>query len=248
MKNRWLDLMTGRRRIALLAAGLLILAVPLVAAAVSVRLTSGIVTVTCADGAPCDQNPLPGIVTFSGAVGPVFFTNTTIAITGPPGSASLDLISTHTSVGPGTLKVEASHTGYTGPLVGGLYPYLLSAATTLPTGGTAAFGGFLDPTNTLFGILPPAFTIGGFFFGPGPGGFGDTIFGFAPVGPLGPPFSLTLVVDITHTGAGTTGLSFKVLPFGVPPPVVAEPGMLSLLGIGLGSVLIGGRRRRHLPA
>ena len=238
MKNRWLDLMTGRRRIALLAAGLLVLAVPLVAAAVSVRLTSGSTTVTCDDGDPCDVNPTVGAVTFIGAVGP-FTVNVTTAITKPAlGSASfaiLDLSSVHVSGGPGILKVEASETDYIGPLVGGLYPYSLNVGGTAPPGGTVSFAGFLDPANTLFGTTVPLGVLGPF----GPGAFSGSVAGSAVATA---PFSLTLVAEIKHTLPGATSFNYEVRPR------VAEPGMLSLLGIGLGSVLIGGRRRRHLPA
>jgi hypothetical protein len=78
MKSRPLGVPSCRRRIALVAAGLLVLAIPLVAAAVSVRLTSGLITVTCNDGDPCDENAAPGVVTFIGPVGP-FTVNVTTA-------------------------------------------------------------------------------------------------------------------------------------------------------------------------
>jgi hypothetical protein len=92
MKSRRLDLLTGRRRIALLVAGLLVLAIPLAAAAVSVRLISGATTVTCDDGDPCDVNPAAGAVTVIGTVG-LFTVNVTTAITEPAlGSASFAIL------------------------------------------------------------------------------------------------------------------------------------------------------------
>jgi len=238
MKSRRLDLMAGRRRIALLVAGLLVLAIPLAAAAVSVRLISGATTVTCNDGDACDANPLPGVVTFIGPVGP-FTVNVTTAITEPAlGSVSfawLDLNSVNVSGGPGTLTILASHTGYTGPLPGGIYPALLNVGGT--TTGTVSFAGYLDDGNTLFGTTTLLGTLGPF----GSGAFSGSIAGAAGATA---PFALTLVADITHAGAGThiTSFDFEVRPR------VAEPGMLSLLGIGLGSVLVASRRRLRLAA
>jgi hypothetical protein len=238
MKSRRLDLLTGRRRIALVAAGLLVLAVPLVAAAVSVRLSAdgGVTWIQCDDGADCDLTSAPGVVTFSGSVGP-FTVNVTTAITEPAlGSASfaiLDLNSVNVSGGPGTLTILASHTGYTGPLPGGIYPAQLNVGGT--TTGTVSFAGFLDAGNTLFGTTSLLGTLGPF----GPGAFSGSVAGAAPATA---PFSLTLVAEITHRVAGITSFDFEVRPR------VAEPGMLSLFGIGLGSVLVGGRRRLRISA
>jgi hypothetical protein len=237
MKSLLHDL-TGRRKMVLLAAGVLVLAIPLAAAAVSVRLTSGAITVTCDDGdLSCDLNPAAGAVTFIGAVG-TFTVNVTTAITEPAlGSVSfawIDLNSVNVSGGPGTLKIEASHTGYTGPLVGGIYPGLLSVGGTTSPGGSVVFSGYLDSTNTLFGTGTLLGTLGPF----GPPAYSASI----PVAAAtGAPFALTLVADITHAAAGATSFDFELRP------QVAEPGMLSLFGIGLGSVLVAGRRRLRLP-
>jgi hypothetical protein len=238
MKSRPLGVLRCRRRIALVAAGLLVLAIPLVAAAVSVRLISGMTTVTCNDGDPCDLNPAAGVVTFSGPVGP-FTINVTTAITEPAlGSASfaiLDLNSVNVSGGPGSLTILASHTGYTGPLPGGMYPALLSVGGTAPPGGTVSFAGYLDDGNTLFGTTSLLGTLGPF----GPPAFSGSVAGAAGATA---PFALTLVANITHTSAGNTSFDFEVRPR------VAEPGMLSLFGIGLGSVLVGGRRHLRISA
>ena len=232
MKNRGLVLMIGRTRIALLLAGLLVLAISLAAAAVSVRLVSGLITETCHDGDECDANPVVGAVTFIGNVGP-FTVNVTTAITEPAlGSASfaiLDLNSVNVSGGPGTLTILASHTGYTGPLPGGMYPALLNVGGT--TVGTVSFAGYLDDGNGLFATTTLLGTLGPF----GPGAFSGSVTGAAAATA---PFSLTLVANIAH-GAGSNNSSFD---FEVRPRV-AEPGMLSLFGIGLGSVLVAGRRR-----
>mgnify|MGYP000197519600 CR=1 FL=1 len=227
-------LSSGRRRIALLVAGLFVLAIPLAAAAVSVRLISGMTTVTCDDEDPsCDLNlDLLGVVTFRGPVGPFFTVNVTTAITEPAlGSANfaiLDLNSVNVSGGPGTLTILASHTGYTGPLPGGFYPAQLNVGGT--TTGTVSFAGYLDDGNALFGTTSLLGALGPF----GPGAFSGAVAGAAPATA---PFSLTLVAEITHRVAGNTSFDFEVRPR------VAEPGMLSLFGIGLGSVLVGGRRR-----
>ncbi len=240
-KKLWELLASNRKRLGVLLAATLVLAVPVVAAAVSIKLESGSTTIICEDGqghsANCpggDRSPDPGVVTFIGSVD-VFTVNVTTAITEPTlGSKSfaiLDLSSVDVSGGPGTLIIEASHTGYTGPLVGELYPAVLNVGGT--TVGTVSFAGYLDDANNLFGTGTPLGTLGPFF---GPGAFSGSITGSASATA---PFALTLVANITHNGAGNTGFNFEVRP-------VAEPGMLSLFGIGLGSVLLGGRRLRHL--
>ncbi len=219
-----------RKRWAAVLVGLAVLAVPLVAAAVSVRLTSGLTTVTCNDGDPCDLNPFAGVVVFSGTVG-AFTVNVTTAVTEPAlGSASfaiLDLNSLNISGGPGSLLIEASHTGYTGPLVGGIYPAALNVGGT--TVGSVTYAGYLDVGNSLFGTGTLLGTLGPF----GAGSFSGSVVGAASATA---PFALTLVANITHGGAGNTSFDFEVRPR------VAEPGMLSLFGIGLGAVLVGGRR------
>ncbi|MCS7173098.1 MAG: hypothetical protein N0A24_06840 [Armatimonadetes bacterium] len=227
---------SGRRRLAILLAGLFVLAVPLVAAAVSVRLSTdgGATWVQCDDGnLSCDANPAPGVVTFIGAVGP-FTVNVTTAITEPVlGSLSfaiLDLNSVNVSGGPGTLLIQASHTGYTGPLPGGIYPAALAVGGTAPPGGTAQFWAYLDDANTLFGKGSLLASFGPF----GPGGYSGNATGAASATA---PFALTLEAKIAHSRAGNSSFDFEVRPR------VAEPGMLSLFGIGLGSVLVGGRRR-----
>jgi hypothetical protein len=240
MKSRPLGVLSCRRRIALVAAGLLVLAVPLVAAAVSVRLSAdgGVTWIQCDDGAACDLTSAPGVVTFSGSVGP-FTVNVTTAITEPAlGSASfaiLDLTNVSVSGGSGSLIIQASHTGYTGPLPGGMYPALLSVGGTAPPGGTVSFAGYLDDGNTLFGTTSLLGTLGPF----GPPAFSGSVAGAAGATA---PFALTLVANITHTSAGNTSFDFEVRPR------VAEPGMLSLFGIGLGSVLVGGRRHLRISA
>lgn len=226
----------SRTQRALVLAGLLVFALPLVAAAVSVRLSAdgGATWVQCDDGAACDASLIPGVVTFTGSVG-AFTVNVTTAITEPAlGSASfaiLDLNSVNVSEGPGTLIIQASHTGYTGPLVGGIYPASLHVGGTAPPGGTASFAGYLDDGNTLFGTGALLASFGPF----GAGGYSGNAVGAASATE---PFALTLVAWITHDRAfSNSSFDFEVRPR------VAEPGMLSLFGIGLGSVLVGGRRR-----
>ncbi|MDR5708518.1 MAG: hypothetical protein QN140_01685 [Armatimonadota bacterium] len=237
LKGLWKFLGSDRKRLALLLAGLLVLAVPLVAAAVSVRLSAdgGTTWVQCDDGAACDANPAAGVVTFIGSVG-AFTVNVTTAITEPAlGSKSfawLDLNNVSVSGGPGNLIIQASHTGYTGPLVGGIYPASLHVGGTAPTGGTASFAGYLDNSNTLFGTGALLASFGPF----GAGGYSGNAVGAASATE---PFALTLVAWITHDRASNSSFDFEVRPR------VAEPGMLSLFGIGLGSVLVGGRRLRR---
>jgi len=216
----------------LLLAGLLVLMLPLVAAAVSVRLTPNVgLPVTCNDGDACDGNPAAGVVTFSGPVG-AFFVTVTTAITEPTlGTLDFAILRlTHVSIsgGSGSLLIQASHTGYTGPLVGGFYPAFLHVGGT--TTDTVPFAtAYLDDSNTLFGTGALLASFGPF----GAGSYSQDAVGSASATA---PFALTLVASVNHSGGGDTGITFDVRPR------VAEPGMLSLFGIGLGSVLVGGQR------
>lgn len=219
----------------------LILAAQVQADAAGLRLndlgTSG-VDVECFDGdvssALCpggDQNATVGVITYIGIAGG-FTTNVTTVVSKPViGStdfARLDLNDVSISGGAGTLRIQATDTGFTGPISGGLAgPFRFEVGGT--TDGSVNFTSYLDDSNTAFGIATPLCALSG---------FGSCEASLAAAG----TFSLTIRADIVH-GAGTNITSFNA----ELSPEVAEPASL-LYGLGLGLVALAGSRKRLFVA
>ncbi len=187
--------------------------------AISILLSDGVTTLTCADETACDLlSGSPGAIMFSSSIGN-FIVNVTTAITypilGTTASPEIDLNSIDvSSSGGGTLRIMASEVGYTGPINGGLFSSSFSAGGT--TSGTVTLNAYLDDGNTLFGTTSSLGTLGPFTGG----AFSGSTSGSASATD---PFSLTVGATITHSGAGAT--SFNA--------VVPEPSSILLLGSGL---------------
>jgi hypothetical protein len=88
---------------------------------------------------------------------------------------------------------------------------------------------FWDPANAVFGqINQIASTLGPF----GPGLFAGSTTGAGFGNAL---YSITQVVNITHSAAGVTQFEASLIP---------EPALLSLFGLGLAGFGIAAKRRR----
>jgi hypothetical protein len=204
------------------------------AEALSIKLSDGDTTVTCADGDQCDQNVLAGAVTYLGSVGSWFLnvtTGLTYPVIGLPGIPILDLNSVNvSSSNPGTLTIALSQTGYSGPLDGSFF---LGVGGT--TTGTVSFGAYLEQTNELFGMS----TLLGYL-----GTYTGPVFSGAISVPsiiISPSlYSMTLVSNITHPSWGWTSFDYE----GTLP----EPATIILLGSGL--ILLGllGRKRKAVES
>ena len=196
-------------------------------ATLTLQLTNGANTFTCADGAACDLNATVGVVLINTSVG-AWNINISTALTfpavGTPALPTLHLTSVNvSSANAGTLTIAASQTGYTGPLAGS---FLLGAGGV--TSGTVGVQAYLSNANTLFGTSTLLGSLGPFT-----GAFSGTLGGSATA--TGNPYSLTVATTVTHTAAGVSSLDVNL--------VLPAPASLILLGSGLTILGLFGMRR-----
>ncbi len=168
--------------------------------------------VVIADGGVGDFNSASNAVTWIGSLG-VWTLNVSTALSfAPDGNAGIDLNSIDNSSGAGTLQISMWTTGndFTSPI--GNYSLMTSIGGG--TAGNVGVDAYLSGAwvNSV-GPLGPTF--GPAFGGSESTGVTTTIDGF----------DLKQVVTITHEGAGASSFNSTV--------TVPEPGILSLLGLGL---------------
>jgi hypothetical protein len=199
----------------------------------TLQLTSGASVVTIVDNGPGDSNPAVGAVTYIGAIGG-WATNVSTGLTKPilgsPSSPKIDLNSVNvSSTGAASLKIEFSDTGFT---------QIGTAVASI--GGTQAFGNLtyaaywsasnvaLATTNLL---SSQSFDRLAGDFDPS---FAGSVSGGAVTSNL---YSLTQVVTITHTGAGSTSFDAEL--------TVPDSGStIALLGAALATLGLISRRRK----
>jgi hypothetical protein len=181
--------------------------------------------VTVVDGGAGDANGMAGVITYIGAAGAWSINVSTALGTGALADAGIDLNSVNFSTGAGNLRVAFSETDIDAGAAGAAS---LSAGVGGTTAGTVGYALYADDSNALFGLSSLVFSGSG-----GTGAFSNS--GGATVA-LTDPFSLTMVVDIHHSGRGATSFDFAA--------EVPEPVSIALLGaalLGLGGVA---RRRK----
>jgi PEP-CTERM motif len=214
----------------LVSSALCLIAAPAQATLI-LQLSDGTTTINVNDGGAGDLNGDVGAITFIGAVGSKWNINVSTAIGTAlyPGGFGIDLNSINLSNGAGTLRVAMTETdlnwgapGVTSTHVGG--------AIGGTTAGTVSYGLYTDNANVAFGTGSTVFT----------GTGSNPVFsgtGGADIN-LADPFSMSLILDITHTRAGATSFDFE--------GKVPEPGTTALLGLGL--LGLGFSRRRRSAA
>ena len=209
---------------ALAGAATMAIAVPTLTLSVD-----GAPAIMCADNAPCDGNPLPGVVVWDviGIPGLTVSVTTGIAppVTTLPQLQDMNSIDV-TSAGAHTIVLMFSSTGYTsapGTIFG-------SFGGTLTAGMTVDAKSWASVTNALFAMTTPLGEIGPF----GPPAFSGT--STAAIGAIA-PYSLTQQVTVT---TGAAGGSFS----GDYQLQIPEPGSIALAGIALFALGALGRRKQ----
>jgi len=194
-------------------------------------LSDGSNSVTIQDNSTNDSSGLAGVVVYNGAVGTNFIVNVTTGLTKPIiGSSTypeLDLNSVNvSSSGQGTLTISWTDTDFNLP--DSLTGFVSKIGGT--TAGTVDLWTYLDEGNSEFGEGTLLSHLGS---------FDSAAFSGSDVATINPvdPFSLTLVAEINHSGAGQVS-SFDA---GISP--VPEPATMLLLGVGLCGLAFIGRKK-----
>ena len=181
---------------------------------------------TITDGGVGDVNPATGQITWIGSIGDWTFnvdTGTTYPIIGTLAFPQLDLNVNATSDGAGgTIWIYFSADGF-GPSSG---TSQLSVGGT--TAGTVSAGGWGGTSNSLFDMTASNLLAN---LGPlgGPAFSGDVLGGNVT---NGGPYSLTEVIEITHSGAGMTTVDAALsVPDGGTTAMLVGFGLLGLSAI-----------------
>jgi hypothetical protein len=205
--------------------------------AVAGLLTVSIDGLVCADGAACDTNLAPNVVTFSPVI-PGFNVTVTTSFSNNPGSPGFTILDVTWSIASlnttgGALTIEASQTDFAFPASGST-AILQSVCSGDVLNGNVTCQEWADLTNTLFGLGPVT---------PGPQGpftapFSNTALS-APYATVA-PFSITdrLLFNLGPNGTSTGDLRT------ITPAPTPEPATLLLVGAALAGLGFARRRKQ----
>ncbi len=223
MKNK------PNNRLILLAAGAcaLVLATERTYALPSLTLFDGTTTITVLDGGLNDSSSQAGVVTYNGLIG-VWDINVSTGLTKPTlGSATfpqLDLNSVNHSTGAGTLMITFTETGFNTGNMG----FMAEIGGTQSGGIVSINSKTLQGTNLVASIGTLTATP---FMGTSLGTFAAST-----------NYSLSDIITIVHTAAGTTSFDKSLNPISVPD------GGLTAMMLGLGFLGVEGARRKFKTA
>lgn len=206
---------------------------PAAAHPLTVSLSNGITTVTCADGAACDASPLPGVVSSTSVLGTL-----TLSLTGvgagspalPAGTLDLAYSLTQSLAGPGGLiTIGVSEVNQSS----GLFHAVLGGTQSAGATALALYG---SATNTLFALTSPICSAGPTST---PGAVALSCDGSLS---LRNPISLTELVTIRTPAGAVTASGDVLLTTRIRP--VPVPATMLLLGLGLLVVAVRSRTAR----
>lgn len=199
---------------------------------VSLYMSDGSTTFTCADGDACDTNPNTGAVVYSGTFGDwslVVNAFVTAPALGTADHATAHMTASGSSTAAGTLTLLASATDYTGLLAGSTAPMGGHVGGSAGAGASVDTGVYLNDSNALFATDS--------LLGAAVGSVGPFSYSFGSVvSPVTAPFSITSLAVFNHTQAAASSVDITI----------PEPSVIALIGVGLLAVgLVGFSRRRE---
>lgn len=207
-------------------------------ASLKLRLTDSATTdfkLIVDDGTDDNFGTTPGIISFTGSVGTFTLTVTTAKSKPVVGSASFPELSmtvdaSTTSSTMSTLTIELTDTGFGSSLTS--LVFVTTFGSSSPSTQSITISSFLDLSNAEFGTGAGTTPLSS--LGPSSGEFGDSGFASATTDTA---YSLTLVAELEHGGAGSS--SFNAAVFAIPEPV----SLFTWAGLTCMALARGHRRR-----
>jgi hypothetical protein len=220
-----------RKRITVLLAAAVLMMAAFTSNAQALQMRAsidGVNWTTLFDGGPGDANPISGAITSFAGLDGFAFSILTGANTSATNSANLSILALAQSTAGGTLHIQLTETGL----------IIFPTATYGNTGLTLLQGPASVTTNTYWGA--GAFDTTNLIAS----GFKNTISGSSWnttfTNPLSGEFSLTEELIITQGPNVTSNVTGSLIVTPVP-----EPGTMLLLGFGMLSLAVYGKRRMN---
>ena len=220
----------------LLVAGLLALAAKPAHALLAFDISDGITTTAFSEGSSFDESLDPGRIEFNDSVGVfniVFATGLSKPLIGDDTQAVIDLLSLSlSSTAGGSLTIKMTDTDFTQAAYMGFMTTNIGGTST----GSVNIKTYIDSTNTAFGTetLLADLDVAN-FAGTSVAAFSGHESDWIYTGDT--PYSLTMIVTVTHDNAG------DLTSFDAELRVLPEPAALALFGIGLTGLGLVSRRR-----